>query len=116
MEVAMDRAWVGVDGGKGFHWAHVLDASGSELLSCRVENDEADISKLIDEALSLAEEVVWAVDQSGGSAALLLGLLWERDQRVLYIPGRPHREPSQRRLPRRVQDRRPRCPPHRLPQ
>ncbi len=27
------------------------------------------------------------VDQPGGSAALLLGLLWERDQRVLYIPG-----------------------------
>src|SRR5919112_586801 len=87
MEVAMDRAWVGVDVGKGFHWAHVLDASGRKLLSRRVENDEADISAFIGEALSLANEVVWAVDQPGGSAALLLGLLWERDQRVLYIPG-----------------------------
>jgi Transposase len=27
------------------------------------------------------------VDQPGGSAALLLALLWEQDQRVLYIPG-----------------------------
>jgi hypothetical protein len=27
------------------------------------------------------------VDQPGGSAALLLGLLWERNQRVLYVPG-----------------------------
>src|SRR5215210_147709 len=87
MEVAMDRAWVGVDVGKGFHWAHVLDPSGTGLLSRKVENDQADISKLIDEALALAEEVLWAVDQPGGSAALLLGLLWERDQRVLYIPG-----------------------------
>jgi transposase len=36
----------------------------------------------------LAEEVLWRVDQlEGGSAALLLALPWERDQRVLYIPG-----------------------------
>jgi len=83
----MDKAWVGVDVGKEFHWAHALDASGSELLSRRLENDETDVSKLIDEALSLADEIVWTVDQPGGSAALLLGLLWERDQRVLYIPG-----------------------------
>ena len=59
----MDKAWVGVDAGKEFHWAHVLDASGRELLSRRVENDEADIARLIqDEALLLAEEIVWAVD------------------------------------------------------
>jgi transposase len=83
----MDNAWAGVDAGKEFHWAHVLDASGRELLSRKVENDEADLLKLIDEALSLAEEVIWALDQPGGSAALLLALLWERNQRVLYIPG-----------------------------
>jgi transposase len=83
----MDKAWAGVDAGKEFHWAHVLDASGRELLSCRVENDEADILRLIDEALSLAKEVLWAVDQPGGSATLLLALLWERDQKVLYVPG-----------------------------
>ena len=83
----MNKAWVGVDAGKEFHWAHVLDASGTELLSRKVENDEADIGRLIDEALSLAEGLVWAVDQPGGSAALLLALLWERDQRVLYVPG-----------------------------
>ena len=83
----MDKAWAGVDAGKEFHWAHLLDTSGRELLSCRVENDEADISRIIDEALSLAEEVVWAVDQPGGSATLLLALLWERDQKVLYVPG-----------------------------
>jgi transposase len=83
----MDKAWVGVDAGKEFHWAHVLDASGRQLLSRKVENDEADILRLVNEALSFAEEVVWAVDQPGGSAALLLALLWERNQRVLYIPG-----------------------------
>ncbi len=35
----------------------------------------------------MADEIVWAVDQPGGSAALLLALLWERAQRVLYVPG-----------------------------
>jgi transposase len=87
MEVLMDKVWVGIDAGKEFHWAHILDASGTTLLSRKVQNDEADISELIDEALSLADEAVWAVDQPGGAAALLLALLWERNQRVLYIPG-----------------------------
>jgi transposase len=89
MEVLMDKLWAGIDAGKGFHWAHVLDASGTRLLSRRVENEEADLLKLIDSVLSLAgrSHVVWAIDQPGGGAALLLALLWERGQRVLYIPG-----------------------------
>jgi hypothetical protein len=29
----MNKAWVSVDVGKEFHWAHVLDASGRQLLS-----------------------------------------------------------------------------------
>lgn len=83
----MDKVWLGVDAGKEFHWAHLLDSSGTEILSRRVGNDEADLSKLIDEALAFADEVVWAIDQPGGSATLLLGLLWQREQKVLYIPG-----------------------------
>jgi hypothetical protein len=35
-EVIMDKAWAGVDAGKEFHWAHVLDASGRELLFRKV--------------------------------------------------------------------------------
>jgi len=83
----MNKTWVGIDAGKEAHWAHILDASGAQLLSRKVENDEGDLSRLIDEVLALAEEVVWAVDQPGGSAALLLALLWERGQRILYLPG-----------------------------
>ena len=85
----MERVWVGIDAGKEVHWAHVLDASGTELLSRRVENEEANLLRLIDEVLALAgrSQVVWAVDQPGGSAALLLALLWEREQRVVYLPG-----------------------------
>lgn len=79
--------WIGVDVGKEFHWAHALDASGRKLFSHRVENDESDLLKLIDEVLTFTAEVVWTVDQPGGGAALLLALLWERDQNVVYIPG-----------------------------
>ncbi len=57
----MEKAWLGVDAGKESHWAHMLDASGTQLLSRRVENDEADLSNLINDALLLAEEVVWAL-------------------------------------------------------
>ncbi|MDP9478975.1 MAG: IS110 family transposase [Actinomycetota bacterium] len=81
------RVWVGVDAGKGFHWAVVLDAEGSVLLSRRVENDQADLSILLEEVIALEAEAIWAVDQPGGSAALLLALLWEQGQRVLYAPG-----------------------------
>jgi hypothetical protein len=59
----------------------VLDASGRELLSRKVENEEADILKLIDEALSLAEEILWAVVQPGGGVALLLALLCRSETR-----------------------------------
>ncbi len=84
-----NKVWVGIDAGKEVHyWAHVLDASGTKILSRRVENDEGDLLKLIDEVLALSEEPLWAVDQPGGSAAaLLLALLWERDQEILYLPG-----------------------------
>lgn len=81
------HVWVGVDAGKEFHWACVLDASGRELLSRKVQNDEAGILSLIDEALSLAGSVGWATDQPGGGAALMLALLWGRGQRAVYVPG-----------------------------
>ncbi len=64
-----EKVWAGVDTGKGFHyWAHVVDASGEALLSRGVENDEAALTGLIDEALRLSEDVVWATDQPGGAA------------------------------------------------
>jgi transposase len=83
----MSEVWIGVDAGKGFHWAVALDAEGEVLLSRRVENVQADLCALVDEVLSFGLDAVWATDQPGGSTALLLVLLWERGQRVLYVPG-----------------------------
>jgi hypothetical protein len=51
-------ARVGIDAGKQSHWAHMLDASGIRLLSRKVENDEAQLVALIEEVLSLAQNVV----------------------------------------------------------
>lgn len=81
------KAWVGVDAGKGFHWAVVLDAEGKILLSRRAENDEADLRALLGETRALSSETTWATDQPGGTAALLLALLWEANECVLYVPG-----------------------------
>lgn len=50
--VMEEKPWAGIDVGKGLHWAHVVDDSGTELLSRRVDNDEADPLALIDEVLS----------------------------------------------------------------
>jgi hypothetical protein len=55
----MGKVWAGLDAGKVFHWAHLLNASGRDLPSRKVENDEANILRLVEQALSLAEEVVW---------------------------------------------------------
>ena len=82
-----EKVWAGVDIGKGFHWAHVVDVSGTKLLSRRVDNGEADLAAFIDEVLALADGIVWATDQPGGGATLLLALLWERGQKVIYVPG-----------------------------
>lgn len=82
-------AWVGVDVGKGFHWAVGIDADGEVLFSHRVENDEDDLAELVGEAAASAtgEDPTWAVDQPGGGAALLLAVLWGCGQRVLFVPG-----------------------------
>jgi transposase len=76
--VFLSRVWVGVDAG---------NEEGEVLISRKVHNDEADLSALLEEALSFGPDLVWATDQPGGSAALLLALLWEREQRVVYAPG-----------------------------
>jgi hypothetical protein len=63
------------------------------LLSRRVENDEADLLKLISEVLSFAEDAAWAIDQPGGGAALLLALFCGKGTRESSTcPGSPWTE------------------------
>lgn len=82
------EAWVGIDAGKGHHWATAVDETGGKLWSKKVENDEAAILTALGELLELADHVHWAVDISGTSSALLLALLAAHGQQAVYVPGR----------------------------
>lgn len=84
----MARVWAGVDAGKTHHHCVVIDADGGKLLSRRVANDEPELLELIGDVTALAGEVTWAVDLPDGGAALLIGLLLDAGQELLYIPGR----------------------------
>ncbi|MFB9683523.1 IS110 family transposase [Amycolatopsis plumensis] len=83
----VERAWAGVDIGKGHHHAVVIDADGARMLSRRVINDEPALLELIGQVTALATEVRWAVDVSTGGAALLLALLVAHGQQVFYLSG-----------------------------
>ncbi|MYT19947.1 IS110 family transposase [Streptomyces sp. SID7760] len=88
MSTSGRRIWVGVDAGKGHHWAVALDADGETLFSTKVINDETQILMLIETAREKADEVRWAVDISGRASTLLVGLLVGHGQQVVYVPGR----------------------------
>jgi transposase len=80
--------WVGIDAGKGHHWAVALDSDGERVLSRKVPNDENAILALLGDVLAMADEVRWAVDISSRPSALLLALLLGHGQPVVYIPGK----------------------------
>ena len=84
------QLWAGVDAGKSEHHCVVLDTDGKRVLSRRVANDEATLGELISAVTTLADdgELTWAIDLAGGGAALLITLLMDASQRLLYIPGR----------------------------
>lgn len=86
----MPELWAGIDAGKAEHHCMVIDAEGKRSLSRRVANDETLLLELIADVLALSEgdPVTWAVDLNAGGAALLIALLTDNGQQVLYIPGR----------------------------
>lgn len=83
----MARVWAGVDAGKTRHHCVVIDADGKKLLSRRVASDEPELLALIGDVTALGE-ATWAAGLPDGGAALLIGLLLEAGQELLYIPGR----------------------------
>jgi transposase len=86
----MTAVWAGIDSGKRAHHCVVIDSAGRLLLSQRVVNDESALLELIAAVLAVAgaDPAVWATDLNAGGAALLIALLAERGQQLLYIPGR----------------------------
>ncbi len=86
----MPELYAGVDGGKTEHHCHVMTAEGTKMLSRRVGNDEAALLELLGEVTALANggPVTWAVDLNAGGAALLITVLFNHAQQVVYLPGR----------------------------
>ncbi|MEU1625624.1 IS110 family transposase [Streptomyces sp. NPDC020096] len=80
--------WAGMDAGKAHHHCVVMGMEGTKLLSRRVANNEAELLELIRDVLELSTEVTWAIDLNAGGAALLIALLVNHNQKLLYIPGR----------------------------
>ncbi|MET7356799.1 IS110 family transposase, partial [Streptomyces mirabilis] len=85
----MSRIWAGTDCGKTHHHCLVMDTEGDTLLSRRVANDEPELLELLGDVLDLAngEAVTWALDMTGGEPALLIALLVNHGQELVYIPG-----------------------------
>ncbi|MCY0924505.1 IS110 family transposase [Streptomyces sp. H27-G5] len=83
----MAQIWAGTDIGKTHHHCVVLDAEGKKRLSRRVLNDEPELLVLLADVLALDEDVVWAVDVADGMATLLINLLLNHGQQLVYIPG-----------------------------
>jgi len=81
------QIWAGTDIGKTHHHCVVLDTEGRKLLSRRVLNDEPELLALLADVLALDEDVVWAVDVADGMAALLINVLLNHGQHLVYIPG-----------------------------
>jgi transposase len=84
----MPQLWAGVDAGKTHHHCMVIDTDGKRLLSKKVANDEGEILDLVAEVNTLGEGVRWATDLNSGGGALLITLLLDHDQDLVYIPGR----------------------------
>ncbi len=84
----MAHVWAGVDAGKQHHHCQVVDKEGRRLLSRRVTNDERALLKLIADVTALADTLTWAIDLAHGGGALLIALLVNHGQHVVYVPGR----------------------------
>lgn len=82
------RIWAGIGAGKTHHHCVVLDETGKRLLSRRVLNDEPEIHGLPAQVRGLGEASTWAIDLADGPAALVIAVLLEAGQDLLYIPGR----------------------------
>jgi len=88
--VAQPTLWAGIDAGKAAHHCVAINADGQRVLSRRVVNDEGALRDLIRAVKALADggAVRWAIDLNSGGAAVLITLLLDDHQELLYIPGR----------------------------
>jgi len=78
--------WVGLDVGKGEHFADVLDNDGERLFARAVANGQADLEALLDRARQHGAPGL-VIDQPGSIAQLALAVAARRGTPVAYVPG-----------------------------
>jgi transposase len=78
--------WVGLDAGKGEHFADVLDNDGERLFARAVASDQADLEALLDRAARHGTPGL-VIDQPGSIAQLALAVAARRGVPVAYVPG-----------------------------
>ena len=88
--MAQPTLWAGIDAGKAAHHCVAINADGQRVLSRRVVNDEDALRDLIRAVKAVADggAVRWAIDLNSGGVALMITLLVNDHQDLLYIPGR----------------------------
>ncbi|RKN38057.1 IS110 family transposase, partial [Streptomyces hoynatensis] len=84
----MTAIWAGIDAGKTHHHCVVIDDTGKRLLSRRVANEETELLQLLGDVLDLGEVTAWGIDLADGGAGLVIAVLLNHGQHLLYIPGR----------------------------
>jgi transposase len=80
--------WIGIDVGKSSHHACAVDQTGKVLWNQKVSNEQRAIEQLIARADKVAEHVRWAVDLTSPLALMLITVLLDAEQSVVYVPGR----------------------------
>ncbi len=80
------KVFVGVDMAKGDHYAQAITTDGVELFSRPVQNDQAAIETMLDEA-AVHGPIAVVLDMTSAGAQLLLGVMVQRRVPVAYVSG-----------------------------
>ena len=78
--------WVGLDVGKGEHFADVLDNDGERMFALSVGNDQTKLEAVVARAARHGA-VALVIDQPGSIAQLAIGCHGRPQIAVAYIPG-----------------------------
>lgn len=85
---------IGMDVGKYFHHACVLDAHGQQILSKRVNQDETELRTLFSRFISPDSNVLVVVDQPNNIGRLTVAVARDAGATVRYLPGLAMRQLS----------------------
>ncbi|CAB0567920.1 transposase [Corynebacterium diphtheriae] len=80
---------IGMDVGKYFHHACVLDAQGRQVLSKRINQHEGSLRKIFGKFLANGAEVLVVVDQPNNIGRLTVAVTQAIGADVRYLPGLP---------------------------